>query len=85
MLKKIEVEKNGRVIKISPAMLDLAIKMHGATLVSKVIKPTPKELIKAVPKSTLPPMEITKPVIEEVEVLEKTPSRKAPVKSKSTK
>jgi len=90
--KKIEVEMDGRIVKIFPAMLEMA-KQLGAVCVNKVVKPTPKELIKAVVKKIdpLPEMKVTKTDneiaemnITEPEVIEK-PVRKAPVRSKATK
>jgi hypothetical protein len=84
---KIEVEKDGRIIKISPAMLEMA-KLLGAVPVNKVIKPTPKELIRAVIKKVdpLPEMKVTKTdnEIAEMEITE-VPKRKTPVRSKATK
>jgi microcompartment protein CcmL/EutN len=90
--KKIEVEMDGRIIKIHPAMLERA-KQMGAVIVGKTVRPMPKELIKAVIKKVepLPEMKITEQVneIAEMEITEpeviEAPKRKPPVRSKATK
>jgi hypothetical protein len=88
MVKKIEVEMEGRVVSITPQMLEYA-KMFGAVPIAKVIKPMPKELIKPVKVEILPEMITTtqKEVpAEMIDTFDKSPNkRKAPVKSKSTK
>ena len=87
----IEVEKDGRIIRISSAMLHIAKKL-GATTAAKVIKPVPKELIKPVKvepiKSVivnpLPKMETVNEVEAPAEMVI-TKTRKAPVKSRARK
>jgi hypothetical protein len=81
---KILVEFNGRMIRMMPHTIKLAEEL-GAVVVKKVIKETPKELIKAEPvkiekteASPLPEMKIS----TEPKSFEK-PARKKPVKSKT--
>ena len=91
MEKKIEVEINGRKVRIMPHMLSDAAKF-GATQEKRIIKETPKELLKSPIKDPLPEMKEVKPESEKTnlpeeakpELLEK-PKRKSPVKSTSKK
>ena len=92
MEKKIEVEINGRKVRIMPHMLSDAAKF-GATQEKRIIKETPKELLKSPIKTPLPEMEEVEPEPQRVNLpdelkepepglLEK-PKRKSPVRSKS--
>lgn len=90
MEKKVKVEVGGRIVRVMPHMLN-DMNRFGATQIQKVVKETPRELIKAVEKAKeiklLPEMKITKAVevipdkVPEPEPEVKT--RKAPVRSKS--
>ena len=88
MERKIEVEIGGRKVRIMAHMLNDAMKF-GATQEKKIIKETPKELLRpAKVISPLPQMVEVKPEpkVEPLptELLEK-PKRKSPVKSKAKK
>ena len=94
MEKKIEVEIGGRKVRIMSHMLADAAKF-GATQQARIVKETPRELIKAV-KEPLPQM---KEVKQEAKVVEPLPAvddtekvsvpvkaaRKTPVRSKAKK
>jgi len=93
MEKKIEVEIGGRKVRIMSHMLADAAKF-GATQQARIVKETPRELIKAV-KEPLPQM---KEVKQEVKVeplppaddtlktsVPAKPARKTPVRSKAKK
>ena len=91
MEKKIEVEIGGRKVRIMSHMLADAAKF-GATQQARIVKETPKELIKAV-KEPLPQMKEVKQEakVEPLpEVTTKAPEtvkavRKTPVRSKAKK
>lgn len=75
MEKKITVEINGRLVRIAEHLLEDA-QRFGAVMIRRVVKETPKELLKPSP---LPEMKtVALPSIELVK-------RKPPVRSKSIK
>lgn len=74
MIKKVELEINGRIIRVMPHLVDDMIKFYGASKTKKPVKDTPVELLKIpektiIPKkedSPLPAMEIIKEPVKRV-------------------
>jgi hypothetical protein len=85
MAKKIEVEYNGRIHRVSEHMLETIAKF-GATTQKRTVVNTPKELIKPAPLPD-PKTELVKVEPETKSLLPEPEkkNRKAPVRSKAKK
>lgn len=81
MAKKIEIEVNGRTVRVMEHMLS-DLEKFGASRVKRVIKEMPRELM-IIPARVLPEMKTTEP-ISPIRVEQELPKiRKKPVRSKS--
>ncbi len=81
MTKKVQIEMpDGRLIRVMPHLVQEMTNRFGASTIKKIEREAPKELI----RPNLPKME-DEPVEKQIhpDLVKKT--RKAPVKSKSTK
>lgn len=62
-MKKVELEVNGRIVRVMEHCVDDIIRFYGGTKVARTIKNTPKELLQVPqPKEIIMPKEVVKPV-----------------------